>query len=112
MLLKRFLTFKNIFLTHNFLFLKRFFDQKIFFLTLKILKNSSDIDDTKEGVREKVALLATLPRSRAKRLLNNWTHPFSMMLRGRDHAGNILSGNSVQPRSSQLKQRRAGSLGD
>ncbi|XP_011306050.1 protein pigeon [Fopius arisanus] len=58
----------------------------------------ADIGDTKENVIKKLHLLSLLPRSRAKRLLNQWLHPVSFMLRAREHATNILSGEICQNR--------------
>ncbi|XP_039278070.1 protein pigeon [Nilaparvata lugens] len=52
----------------------------------------ADLSDTGEGLRRKLRLLQLLPRSRAKRLLNQWTHPASLMLRAREHTLNILAG--------------------
>ncbi|XP_044257578.1 protein pigeon isoform X2 [Tribolium madens] len=52
----------------------------------------ADIDNCKNGLHKKLKLLTLLPRSRAKRLLNQWNHPVSLMLRAREHAFNVLSG--------------------
>ncbi|XP_023245584.1 protein pigeon isoform X2 [Copidosoma floridanum] len=61
----------------------------------------ADIGDTKESVSRKLELLSQLPRTRAKRLLNQWLHPVSFMLRAREHAANVLSGELSQSRNRQ-----------
>lgn len=71
-----------------------------------------DTNDTKQGVLHKLKLLSLLPRSRAKRLLNAWGHPVSLMLRAREHALNILSGvEGSQPRSRGLQRTRTNQFG-
>lgn len=55
-----------------------------------------DIVDNKEGVMKKLNLIQNLPHSRAKRLMNQWSHPVSVMLRAREHAAEILGGMSIR----------------
>ncbi|GLV45117.1 pigeon [Carabus blaptoides fortunei] len=72
----------------------------------------ADTNDTKQGVLQKLKLLSLLPRSRAKRLLNAWGHPVSLMFRAREHALNILSGvEGSQPRARGLQRTRTNQFG-
>ncbi|XP_011631717.1 protein pigeon [Pogonomyrmex barbatus] len=78
----------------------QYIERSVFELQVDVTKIIlADISDTKENVVQKLKLLSLLSRSRAKRLLNQWLHPVSLMLRAREHAANILCGEVSQNRT-------------
>ncbi|XP_050523208.1 protein pigeon isoform X2 [Daktulosphaira vitifoliae] len=69
-----------------------------FSLNIDVMKKILiDIVDDKEGVVKKLDLIQNLPHSRAKRLMNQWSHSVSTILRAREHTADILSGISSRP---------------
>ncbi|XKL59454.1 hypothetical protein PGB90_000470 [Kerria lacca] len=76
----------------------------VFQVNIDVMKAiMADLSDKGEDLRNKLNLLTLLPRSRIKRILNQWSHPVSLMIRSREHALNILSGiSSMHSRTTVL----------
>ncbi|KAG5891684.1 hypothetical protein JTB14_020101 [Gonioctena quinquepunctata] len=86
--------------TMDFEMFLQYINRNVFELQVDVMKIiMAETENSKTDVRKKLKLLTVLPRSRAKRLLNQWNHPISLMVRAREHAQNILSGITAPPTS-------------
>lgn len=55
-------------------------------------------DDIDDNIVKKLQLLSLLPKTRANRILNAWSHSTSIAIRARQHASDLLSGSVSQNR--------------
>lgn len=66
-----------------------------------------DLPDTDDdSVGKKLHLISLLPKSRASRVLNSWSHPRAICVRARQHSSDLLHGVVSQSKKSSFVTNR------
>ena len=77
---------------------------EVTFFPFFVLLDLPDTDD--DSVGKKLHLISLLPKSRASRVLNSWSHPRAICVRARQHSSDLLHGVISQSKKSSFVTNR------